>query len=77
MQTAGPAFVVLLLRTSTTVGVELFGAVPGDAPAARERLLFHAEVPTLAETLSRRIWVESTGAASPLRVRVMRAPMMK
>ena len=46
-------------------GDRLFRAVPGDAPAAGERLLLRPGVPTLAETSPRRIWVESTRCGEP------------
>ena len=43
----------------------LFRAVPGDAPAAGERLLGRPRIPTLAERPPRDIWVESTRCGEP------------
>ena len=46
-------------------GDHLFRAVPGDAPAAGERLLGRPRIPTLAERSPRNIWVESTRCGEP------------
>ena len=46
-------------------GDPLFRAVPGDAPAAGERLLGRPRIPTLAERSPRNIWVESTRCGEP------------
>ena len=46
-------------------GDHLFRAVPGDAPAADERLLGRPRIPTLAERSPRNIWVESTRCGEP------------
>ena len=46
-------------------GDRLFRAVPGDAPAAGERLLGSPRVPALAERSPRNIWVESTRCGEP------------
>ena len=46
-------------------GDRLFRAVPGDAPAAGERLLGRPRIPTLAERSPRNIWVESTRCGEP------------
>ena len=46
-------------------GDHLFRAVPGDAPAAGERLLGRPRIPTLAERSPRNIWVESTWCGEP------------
>ena len=46
-------------------GDHLFRAVPGDAPAAGERLLGRPRIPTLAERSPRHIWVESTRCGEP------------
>ena len=46
-------------------GDRLFRAVPGDAPAAGERLLGRPRIPTLAERSPRNIWVESTWCGEP------------
>ena len=43
----------------------LFRAVPGDAPAAGERLLGRPRIPTLAERSPRHIWAESTRCGEP------------
>ena len=48
-----------------TRGDPLFRAVPGDAPAAGERLLGRPRIPTLAERSPRHIWVESTRCGEP------------
>ena len=48
-----------------TRGDPLFRAVPGDAPAAGERLLGRPRIPTLAERSPRNIWVESTWCGEP------------
>ena len=48
-----------------TRGDHLFRAVPGDAPAAGERLLGRPRIPTLAERSPRNIWVESTRCGEP------------
>ena len=46
-------------------GHALFLGVPGDAPAASERLLGRPRIPTLAERSPRNIWVESTRCGEP------------
>ena len=46
-------------------GDRLFRAVPGDAPAAGERLLGRHRIPALAERSPRNIWVESTRCGEP------------
>ena len=46
-------------------GDRLFRAVPGDAPAAGERLLGRPRIPTLAGRSPRNIWVESTRCGEP------------
>ena len=46
-------------------GDPLFRAVPGDAPAAGERLLGRPRIPTLAERSPRNIWVEGTRCGEP------------
>ena len=46
-------------------GDPLFRAVPGDAPAAGERLLGRSRIPTLAERSPRHIWAESTRCGEP------------
>ena len=48
-----------------TRGDPLFRAVPGDAPAAVERLLGRPRIPALAERSPRNIWVESTRCGEP------------
>ena len=46
-------------------GDRLFRAVPGDAPAAGERLLGRHRIPALAETSPRHIQWESTRCGEP------------
>ena len=55
----------LVLSAQICLGDPLFRAVPGDAPAAGERLLGRPRIPTLAERSPRHIWVESTRCGEP------------
>ena len=57
--------IIFVLASDIIRGDRLIWAVPGDAPAAGERLLFHPRVSTLAEMSPRQICVDITRCGEP------------